>query len=62
MFQGKNEQGMAHVAAAFAKQNDRKKIIAYPKEPFDENTKPYIKAEWNEKGKEIYRNNKMAAK
>lgn len=41
---------------------NRKKIIAYPKEPFDENTKPYIKAEWNEKGKEIYRNNKMAAK
>lgn len=28
VFQGKNEQGMAHVAAAFAKQNDRKKIIA----------------------------------
>lgn len=27
-FQGKNEQGMAHMAAAFAKQNNRKKIIA----------------------------------
>lgn len=38
----------------------RKKIIAYPKEPFDKELKPYIKAEWNEKGKEIYRNNKMA--
>jgi antitoxin component YwqK of YwqJK toxin-antitoxin module len=37
----------------------RKKIITYPKEPFDNNTKPYIKIEWNEKGKEIYRNNKM---
>jgi len=27
-FQGKNEQGMAHAAAAFARQNNRKKIIA----------------------------------
>ncbi len=38
----------------------RKKIIAYPKAPFDDQMKPYIKAEWNDKGKEIYRNNKMA--
>lgn len=38
----------------------RKKIIAYPKEAFDKSITPYIKAEWNEKGKEIYRNNKMA--
>lgn len=38
----------------------RKKIIAYPKEPFDESVQPYVKAEWNDKGKEIYRNNKMA--
>jgi antitoxin component YwqK of YwqJK toxin-antitoxin module len=38
----------------------RKKIIAYPKEAFDKSMTPYIKAEWNEKGKEIYRNNKMA--
>jgi antitoxin component YwqK of YwqJK toxin-antitoxin module len=36
----------------------RKKIIAYPKEPFAKNAKPYIKVEWNDKGKEIYRNNK----
>ncbi|MBR6781392.1 MAG: 3D-(3,5/4)-trihydroxycyclohexane-1,2-dione acylhydrolase (decyclizing), partial [Clostridia bacterium] len=28
VFQGKNEQGMAHVAASFAKQNNRRKIIA----------------------------------
>lgn len=28
VFQGRNEQGMAHVAAAFAKQNNRKRIIA----------------------------------
>lgn len=38
----------------------RKKILAYPKEPFDETVRPFIKAEWNDKGKEIYRNNKMA--
>ena len=38
----------------------RKRIIAYPKEPFDDRMKPYIKVEWNDKGKEIYRNNKMA--
>ena len=40
--------------------NRRKKIIAYPKEPFDEEIKPFIRVEWNEKGKEIYRNNSMA--
>ncbi len=28
VFQGKNEQGMAHAAVAFAKQNNRRKIIA----------------------------------
>ncbi len=28
VFQGKNEQGMAHVATAFAKQHNRRKIIA----------------------------------
>ena len=28
VYQGKNEQGMAHVATAFAKQNNRRKIIA----------------------------------
>lgn len=38
----------------------RKKIVAFPKEAFDKDVKPYIKAEWNDKGKEIYRNNKMA--
>ena len=40
----------------------RKKIVTYPKEPFDETVRPYVKAEWNDKGKELYRNNKMAAK
>lgn len=40
----------------------RKRIITYPnpKEAFSKLMKPYIKAEWNDKGKEIYRNNKMA--
>lgn len=28
VYQGRNEQGMCHVACAFSKQNDRKKIIA----------------------------------
>jgi antitoxin component YwqK of YwqJK toxin-antitoxin module len=37
----------------------RKKIITYSKEPFDKSIRPFIRAEWNEKGKEIYRNNKM---
>ena len=27
VYQGKNEQGMAHAATAFAKQNNRRKII-----------------------------------
>lgn len=40
--------------------NKRKKILTYPKKPFDNEVKPFIKAEWNDKGKEIYRNNKMA--
>lgn len=39
--------------------NKRKKIITYPQKPFDKTMKPYIKVEWNDKGKEIYRNNKM---
>lgn len=40
----------------------RKKLIAYPKDPFDKEVIPYVKTEWNEKGKEIYRNNKMSSK
>lgn len=36
----------------------RKKIITYPKKPFESDVKPFIRAEWNDKGKEIYRNNK----
>ncbi len=36
----------------------RKKIIAYPEDPFDDSRRPFIRIEWNEKGKEIYRNRK----
>lgn len=36
----------------------RKKIIAYPQKPFDDSVRPYVKAEWNDKGKQIYRNTK----
>ncbi len=32
----------------------RKKTISYPKEPFDKDFKPFVKKEWDEKGKEIY--------
>lgn len=40
----------------------RKKIISYPKEPFEQTFSPYVKAEWNEKGKQIYRNNYRASR
>jgi antitoxin component YwqK of YwqJK toxin-antitoxin module len=39
--------------------NKRKKILTYPDEPFDDEKKPYVKAEWSDKGKEVYRNNKV---
>jgi antitoxin component YwqK of YwqJK toxin-antitoxin module len=32
----------------------RKRIIAYPKEPFEKEIHPYVRKEWDEKGKEIY--------
>jgi antitoxin component YwqK of YwqJK toxin-antitoxin module len=35
----------------------RKKIVAYPKEPFDKEVRPFVKREWDMKGKEIYSNN-----
>jgi antitoxin component YwqK of YwqJK toxin-antitoxin module len=38
----------------------RKKLIAYPKEPYEKNAKPFIRVEWNDKGREIYRNNKAS--
>jgi antitoxin component YwqK of YwqJK toxin-antitoxin module len=36
----------------------RKKIVAYPKEPFDKELQPFVKKEWDVKGKEIYSSNK----
>jgi antitoxin component YwqK of YwqJK toxin-antitoxin module len=35
----------------------RKKILTYPKEPYEKEIKPFVRAEWNEKGRELYRNN-----
>src|SRR6478609_4679705 len=32
----------------------RKKIISYQKQPFDKKLKPFVRREWNEKGKELY--------
>jgi antitoxin component YwqK of YwqJK toxin-antitoxin module len=37
----------------------RKKLVTYPKDPFDKEEFPFVKTEWNDKGKEVYRNNKM---
>ena len=36
----------------------RKRIIAYPQEPFEKEIKPFIKREWDNKGQEIYSNSK----
>ena len=36
----------------------RKRIISYPREPFEKEIKPFIKREWDSKGKEIYSSNK----
>lgn len=36
----------------------RKKIIAYPKEPFDETIRPFVRKEWDENGREIFTSNK----
>ena len=36
----------------------RKKIISYPKEPFQEDFRPYVRKEWNDKGLEIFTSNK----
>jgi antitoxin component YwqK of YwqJK toxin-antitoxin module len=37
----------------------RKKLITYSRDPFDKEMRPFIKTEWSDKGKEIYRNNLM---
>jgi antitoxin component YwqK of YwqJK toxin-antitoxin module len=39
---------------------NRKRVIAYPKEPFQKGFTPYIKIEWNERGQEIYRSNRTS--
>ncbi len=36
----------------------RKKIVSYPKEPFDKSARPFVRKEWDEKGKEIFSSNK----
>ena len=36
----------------------RKKIMSYPKEPFEKEIKPFVRKEWDEKGKEIFSSNK----
>lgn len=38
---------------------NRKRVISYPKEPFNDEITPYIRMEYDEKGKEIYRNNQV---
>ncbi len=42
----------------FYPNGNRKRVIAYQKEPFQKNFTPYIKTEWNERGQEIYRSNR----
>ena len=32
----------------------KKKTVSYPKEPFDKESHPFTRKEWNDKGKEIY--------
>ena len=36
----------------------RKKIVLYPEDPFDHHATPFVRREWNEKGKELYSNRK----
>ena len=36
----------------------RKRILAYPIEPYDETFKPFIRKEWDEKGREIFTSSK----
>jgi hypothetical protein len=38
----------------------RKKIISYPEEAFEDTFRPYTKSEWNDKGKQIYRNSRAS--
>lgn len=36
----------------------RKKIVAYPKEPFEKEIKPFVRKEWDDKGREIFSSKK----
>ena len=36
----------------------RKKIVSYPKEPFEKEIRPFVRKEWDEKGKEIFSSSK----
>jgi antitoxin component YwqK of YwqJK toxin-antitoxin module len=36
----------------------RKKILSYPKEPFEKELRPFVKKEWDDKGREIFSSNK----
>ena len=36
----------------------RKKIVSYSKEPFEKEIRPFVRKEWDEKGKEIFSSNK----
>lgn len=36
----------------------RKRIVAYPAEPYDGTFRPFIRKEWDEKGREIFTSNK----
>lgn len=36
----------------------RKRIVSYPKEVFDDSIRPFIRKEWDEKGREIFTSNK----
>ncbi len=36
----------------------RKKIVSYPREPFEKEIKPFVRKEWDDKGREIFSSNK----
>jgi antitoxin component YwqK of YwqJK toxin-antitoxin module len=40
----------------------RKRQVQYPDDPFDENFKPYISKEWDEKGRLLYDHNKFMSR
>jgi antitoxin component YwqK of YwqJK toxin-antitoxin module len=36
----------------------RKRILTYPKEPYEKEIKPFVRKEWDDKGREIFSSNK----